>query len=302
MRRSLAAVVPVALGALAIAGCGEEPSPEDRLSRSPGASADEGSAAFSVAMAMQMGRQQSGMRLTASGEGVFDFDARTGRMQLRVPGMASATEMILDRDHVYVRVPQAIAGGRGQWIRKPVPDSAKAARDAPWTADPSEIAEVLESDVGEISRLGTDTVRGTEVEGFGFTLRGDQLRPEHADTSAAPRELRNLEIPTEAWLDSGDRLRRLVAKFDLEPFLEAARSSMADSLGPSGGQALGGMLGALADTLTLTVELFDYGTAVDVRPPDSLEIVEPDELRRRMKSRRDSLGREAGGTLRGSGG
>lgn len=289
MRRS---AVPVLALAVAIAGCEDRPSPRERLARAPEATAAERSAAFSLDMRMRLGEPDAGMLFTASGEGVYDLDAGVGRMQMKVPGLGAAFDLVLGRDAVYFRVPNVLGGGGvgGQWVRRPLADSTRAALLGSG-AGPAGLSRMLDSVAGDVERLGADTVRGTPVEGFGFTVEGSELVGAGRET---PEGLAGTDVPVEAWLDEDDRLRRIVARVDLGPAIDAARERMADSLGA--GRRLGGMIGSLADTLSTTVELYDFGTAVEVQPPEGEDVMDVGEFRRRSNRAASSReGRPPGG-------
>lgn len=296
MRRPLSVV---ALAAVAIAGCGEERSARDRLARAPEATAAEGSAGFSAEMRMRLGDRTSGMDFTASGEGAYDLEGEAGRFEIRIPGTGGPTEVLYDRDAIYFRVPSALGGRQGRWIRKARGD---AAREGPgvWTTGPTEVRRILDAVAGEITQLGTDTVRGSEVEGFGFTVSGAELGPQQGAEAGA---IGDLEIPAEAWLDGGDRVRRLVVKLDLGPLLQAARNQVADSLAAGREQALGAMMASLADTMTVSVELFDFGTDVEVRLPEDADVVDAEALSRQQTGRgRGGGARRAAGDSGATGG
>lgn len=261
---------------LAVVACSESRSPEERVAAAPSATLAEGTADFSLDMNVKMGEEGSGMDMTMSGQGVADLEEGTGRMEMTYPGMGNAMTMIFHRDVVYVRVPAYLTGGEGRWIRQDAENNLGMNPGSGLGRNPLGAIRALEGVEGEIRTLGADTVAGTDVRGYGFTVIGAKL---WGESEQVPRQLRDLSVPSEVWLDRQDRIRRMVMEIDLAPVMEAVREQAADSLTGEQGRALGKMLGGMQGTMTLTTNIREFGVEVDVQVPDEADVVDRDSVR-----------------------
>lgn len=264
--------------AVALAACGDRTSPRERLAAAPEATTGEGTAAFTMKANMKMGEEGSGMDVTMSGDGALDLAARTGRMSMQMPGMGTPVTMVFDTSAVYLRVPSMLGGGQGQWIRQRQ-TAARMQGGPAFGGDPSYMMRVLDSVEGEISELGADTVRGTDVRGYGFTVSGAKL---WAGQASVPRSMSELDVPVEAWLDAGNRLRRMVLKIDMAAASEAVRERLTDSAATEQQQRMGSMMSAMAGTMTLTTDFYDFGSDVQVEFPDSTQVMEAEAFQQQM--------------------
>ncbi|MFW6192962.1 MAG: hypothetical protein ACOC83_05710 [Gemmatimonadota bacterium] len=265
----------LAVAALVASGaCGEDTQPRERLAAAVEATAAEGSAAFTMDVDVDMGGDGPGMQTTISGEGVADLRDDLGRMEMNYPGLGGAMITVFDGDAVFVRVPPALTDGEARWVRRSPDGGGGMVPGSRLGQNPLGLLDVLDAVEGEVRSVGTDTVAGADVEGFGFTLAGRDLWDRAGGGDSVPAALRDLEIPAEAWLDDGDRVRRIVLEIDLATLADVAQAASGDSV-PAG---LGGLLGAIEGTLTLTAVLRDFGTPVEVDTPDEAQIISQEEL------------------------
>lgn len=263
---------------LAAAACGEGEAPRERLAAASPATHAEETAHLSLRMDVAMGQEGSGMSFTASGEGSLDLAAGRGRMDLSFPGADSAMAMVFDSSAVYVRLPFGGGDTLRPWVRQEAgramgPGQTLGSRPGAWL-------DALERVEGEVTGLGSDTVRGVDVEGFGFTLEGPQV---WGRGDSVPSALRDLEIPAKAWLDAQNRVRRMEMEIDMGRVMQAAQEHMEREGTGEGGMGAG--MAALGGTATMTVEFFDFGTRVDVAVPDSGQVTDIESLRRRARER-----------------
>lgn len=290
MRSAHRSGVLVVSALVAVAACGEETPPHERLSEAVDVTAAEGSAAFSLEIDVDMGSDGPGMQTTISGDGVADLESHVGRMEINYPGLGGSMATVFDGEDVYVRVPPGLTGGETRWVRRSTDGASGMVPGGRLGQNPLGILDVLDAVEGEIRTLGADTVAETDVQGYGFTLAGHELwgeaRGEEQDGDSVPDALRDLEIPAEAWLDDRGRVRRLVMDVDLATLADVVRSTSDDSV-PDG---LGGLLGAIEGTLTVTTVLRDFGTAVDVETPDEADIISQEELQRLSRERSGGTG------------
>lgn len=272
-----------------LAACGEETSPRERISEAAGVTAAEGSAAFTLEVDVDMGSDGPGMQTTITGEGVADLESHVGRMEMNYPGLGGAMATVFDGDAVFVRVPPGLTGGETRWVRRPAGGGGGMVPGSRMGQNPLGVLDVLDAVEGEIRTLGADTVGQTEVQGFAFTLAGRKLWGESEEgegEDAVPAALRDLEIPAEAWLDDGGRVRRMVMEIDLAALADVVRSTSDDSV-PDG---LGGLLGAIEGTLTVTTVLRDFGTPVEVETPDEADVISQEELQRLTREQAGAAG------------
>lgn len=276
--RGTAAITLAAV--LSLAGCGEPTSPRDRLAAAAEATFAEGTSNVSMELDMEMGPQGSGMSFTMTGQGALDLGAGTGRMEMTVPGAGSAMAMVFAGDVVYLRLPFELEGER-PWIRQEAGEAPGMRPGRTMGSQPDAWLEALGSVEGQITSLDADTVRGSDVEGYEFTLRGAEL---WGRSDSVPPALRDLEVPTRAWLDAGDRVRRMTMEIDMGRLMEAARQQMEAGDLEAGEEELGAGLASMEGTATMTIDFFDFGADVQVQVPDSTEVMTLEELQERARS------------------
>lgn len=271
----------LSVAALVLAACGDRTSPRERLAAAPDATTGEGTAAFAMSADMKIGEEGSGMDVTLGGEGAMDLAARTGHMEMTMPGMGASLNVVFDTSAVYLRIPSMPGGGQAQWIRQ-TDGTAGMRTGTGFGGDPSYLVDVLDAVEGEISELGADTVRGADVRGYGFTVSGEELWGERDDV---PEAMSDLDVPVEAWLDGQNRLRRMVMRIDMGAASRAVKERMSDSAASDQEREMGAMMGAMTGTMTLTTEFYDFGRDVQVEVPDSTEVMDAEEFQRRMMER-----------------
>lgn len=256
-------VVTVVVAALAMAACGQSRPPVERLSAASAETSAADTASFSMDMVTEVAEGDAGMDMTITANGVIDFANDMARMEMNMPGLGGALETVVDGDTVYTLMPGMFTGGEDQWIRQEsagTPEMGMGA-SAGLGNDPADMVEALDAIDGEITELGEDEVRGATVQGYGFTVTGTDL----VDDPDTPESLAGIEVPTEAWLDADDRLRRMVTEMDIGEVMEAVTEELPEQ---EGAPELGGMMQALSGTMTVTLEFFDFGEAVDIAVPE----------------------------------
>lgn len=225
------------------------------------------------------------MDLTMTGEGVADLESRLARVEMKSLGVDDPVVTVFDGDVTYTRFPLFMSGGEERWVRQEGA-VARATSAEGVGENPLDLLGALEGVEAEITPLGADTVRGTDVEGFGFLLSGAAL---WGPDESVPRQLRDLEVPSEVWLDGRDRVRRMVVEVDLQPVMEAVEEQVFGGTSDEERGEVGRMLSGMEGTMTTTTVFHDFGTAVDVSPPDSADVVDRSDARPRMR-RGDSAG------------
>jgi hypothetical protein len=271
--RPVLSLLCFSLCAAALAGCGG-----DTVSFDPVASAATRTAASEssrVAFTATMNVGGTG-EMAVSGSGVFDGRSRSGALNMRfllpqgaqaqLAGVDPTLQMIVDGRSglvVYMRSPlfARVAGGR--WIKLDMAKLAKkqgvdlSALLSAGQADPSQTLQLLRASA-DAHPVGYERVRG--VLTTHYKLDVDLARLAKGNTSmrrlvdAVRQVAGTTSYPAEAWIDAAGRVRRM--KIDM-------------SLGsPAAG----------AVTMSMTEDLYAFGTKVVVRPPADGQVLDASSL------------------------
>jgi hypothetical protein len=260
------------VGALALAGCGEDeprtaapeqsqqPSPSSSPSLSPTQLVQEasaktmaaGSANFALASSAAVGDNA----VVLKAEGAYDFAAKSGVATFDVPtadgqGTAGRIEQRIIGDSMFLSLPAAPE----VFYQLPVADVAGTALGA--SADPTAALQALVG-AGVVEEVGEEEVRGVPTTRYQGTYDvRDALAvaqgPAKAILETALAGSQLVLVPFDAYLDSEGRLVKYQQRVELPAGPE------------TGGQVV---------TSVLTLELFDFGAPVSVVPPPP-EAVKP---------------------------
>lgn len=285
-RKFAALVVPLLL----LAACANEGEPGaievstgdavSALRNAPDEAAEAGTAQFE--MVMDVAARGESLDMTASGA----YDAAAGQMSMTmdmgalfeqlaglggdaVPAdVGGAWQFASDNGTFYLRIPmlEMFTGTTG-WLSMSAEDlgtSADRLGLGVGTYDPSKLLESLRGVAGEPEVVGQEEVRGVATTHYRATLdlsrALDDAPAEHRDQiEAALEQLGDLEsavIPVDIWIDSNDLPRRMAID-------------------------MGGAIGSLAGedvSMTMTLELFDFGETADIAIPSAEETTSVSEL------------------------
>jgi hypothetical protein len=239
-------------------------------------SADAAAAAKTARMSMSVDLATARERGRVAADGAFDFETRLGQMTMDT----SALQLSGGRGRVEVRVLDGVVyvelgsvpglpgralerqlAGR-HWLKidaSALPDQPGVAGfDTLGSSDPGAFLDSLRGVSSDVRELGHEAVRGVDTTRYAITVDMskalEQAPP--ANRRAAKRGLETLgvdSIPADVWIDAHGRPR----KFEMH--LDAA----------AGGDTVAG---------TMTLELYDYGTKVDVQAPDPSDTVDMSAL------------------------
>ena len=182
-----------------------------------------------------------------------------------LPADAGSMEMIVDGDTTYVKSGLfALMPGADQskpWFSAPTGKISDNKTLSQGTADPKELLEFIRTAGGEVTEVGHETVRGTETTHLSTVIDIDKLAESApaSDKAALEKSLEKLgaagitEFPLDAWVDSDGRVRKMVMKMDMSKV----------------GSGQVEMDGA---TMTVTVEMFDFGEPVDIDVPPTDQV------------------------------
>lgn len=265
MRAARLAAIAAAASLSLAAGCSNavvqeaaERSP-DPVVASTARLADESSARIALSVAVE------GAPALIQGEGVVGLGhAGDGGMTMVVqpPGAPPQELEVRAVDGTsYVRVPGLEAQQPGKrWLR--VDPMASAAPQGPADAlaqqDPLAMVRLLES-AADFEEAGDGEVRGDPVTLHRGVLNLAELTEVEEPDAAGPlRDMGLAQVPAEVAIDDDGLLRRVAFTLDLAAIAAA-----------SGGMTPGGPAEA-----TFTVELFDFGTPVEVEAPPAAEVTD----------------------------
>jgi hypothetical protein len=272
VRRALS-LLCLALCAAAVAGCGGDTFSFDPVASAATKTAASGSARVEFTATMNVDGV-GGMAF--SGSGVFDGRSRSGALNMRfqLPPAAQAQlgsvdpsmEMIMDGRAglvMYMRSPLFARYAGDKWIKV---DMAKLAQKEGLDlqalmnanqADPSQTLDMLQAST-DAHPIGYDRVRGVFTTHYKLSLDLARLAKAHKELRKTLDTVRKLtgssSYPAEAWIDNAGRVRRL--KIDM-----------------SFNTPVGG-----AFTMSMTEDLYAFGIKVDVRPPESSQVLDAGAL------------------------
>jgi hypothetical protein len=302
-RMAPALVLLVAVSAIAGA-CGGGGAGTDAVERAFDRTVAAGTAHFTVNAAASA----VGQSVAQSGQGSVDFagnkvDTTSTPASANDPrsdgtaGVAPDRQIVIGGD-VWLSVPASLV--RTLPGAKPFAHSTLQAESADVTTVLSRppnpvqlLAQLRGVDRATIKRLGSAKLRGAATTHFGATVdltAGAGADPAAAATAAGVAQLTgSSRVPVEVWIDNDGRVRRLQANLHhlrittpsdgggaSGPSDDPSGSGSGSGSGGGAGSLFGG--GGLTLDLTLTTDLFDFGSAVTIAPPPADQVMEASEL------------------------
>lgn len=261
----------------ALSGCGAGGLPTASIADAAGATVAE--RGMRVAFTQTLTLPGAG-RMSSSGYGVMDTARQISHLTLKVTSKPDvvvgafdnsdhATEVITDRGVVFTRSPQLgqLLGAGRKWVKIDVADVGRAAGfDVSALTqsgqDPTQAVRQLEAVGADVETIAREDVRGVRTTRYRATVDlrryADLVAP--AERAAAREaidhlvdELGGREIPVDVWIGPDGLVRRLAQMLPLEA---------------PGGPA----------QIAQRFEFYDFGTKVDVKPPDADEVVDVSDL------------------------
>lgn len=201
----------------------------------------------------------TGKPLQVTGAGAFDHGSKEGTLTLTLPA-GTVDQRVVD-DSVYLALSQqpgvfyelSLAEVQGTSLGGSTDPSASYAALAAAGDDVEEVGEE------QLRGAGTTHYRGTlDVQEALATLKGSAKQVAEATLGRAGKD----ELPFDAWIDDEGRLRKYVQELEVPA-------------GPTtGGQPV---------QSTTTLELYDFGTEVDVEVPPAAQIRDGAPLLRALR-------------------
>lgn len=244
---------------LVLAGTGCDRGPHDPVSAALAATEDAGTARFELESVVEGFRQRD--TTVTRAHGAVDFRNNRRRTFLEVQllegpaqlpaGVVEQGQILVDGTDRYVEDP----AGDVEWVR--YEDQVPVPTEGPPTGrDPVELLDGLRHVTGEIEETGEENVRGTPTTRYELV----------ADLTAGDEERFGAHltaVPGTVWLDADQRIRRLAYTIEV-PEHEPADDGRGRPTGTVG-------------TVTMTVELFGFGSDVDIVPPPADAVRPPED-------------------------
>jgi hypothetical protein len=265
------AVGPALLLAL-VAGCGgsSDPSAEPSAAPTGAPSTAEAQGAAQVVQASATRTQEAGsarVELTSetvvgdqtisfTGTGAFDAAAKRGTFQLDAPAAGGTIEQRIVDDTIYLTLPQE----PGVFYAMPLEDIAGTPLGG--STDPTAGFAALEAVSDDVREVGTETVRDVETTHYTGTFDVAAAIEQAQGTQKTVLQstlgpLRLDAVPFDVYLDDEGRIRRFTQTIEV----------------PAGPQTNG-----QAVTSTSTVDVYDFGTQVEVEPPPDDQVKDGSQL------------------------
>ena len=207
-------------------------------------------------------------------EGEEDFDAQQRSLTFAAPG--GQLLAIMEASDVYVQLP---ATEDDNWARI---ELDALLEDAPGFGGPGGLPfqstqanlEVLRDTVTAAVEGGTEDVDGVSATRYDLTVdlvsAASEATDDANDTFAAYVAASGVQtLAMQVWIDDEDHISRVaytvdLSQADVEAATEAVASEVASELAPAG-------------QVTVTVDYFDFGTALAIEIPDESQVVDLDE-------------------------
>ncbi len=270
--RRLSALLLVGMALVAGACGGDEVSPVQLISSAPAKTVEEKTSRMAIDVS-----STGAVPIRFSGEGAFDYEAHRGRVAMDVSSLGlpagaggGMADVLMAGDVIYMKLPvdPAELGGR-PWLKLDVDTAAQQSgldleglRKQFQNNDPTTALNALRGVSNDVKAVGTEEIRGTETTHYTATVdlnKAAQQSPPEARSAVEQlgRQLGTTTFPVEVWIDGDGRLRRQRFSMDLSKVM-----------------APGARPGGLTGVMTTTVELFDFGTEVDVKEPPADQVTD----------------------------
>jgi hypothetical protein len=258
MRR---AVVPVVLALLAATACGSSSAGRQGADTLSPAAAVRGAAdrttVGSSKLDIAVHSKAQGHDLTFSGTGAFRYDSGSavGAMTLSVGGQQ--LEERITGGNLYLKIPT-----QAGFYKLPLKELTGTQLSE--SSNPAAAAKVLEAIGDSATKVGTATVHGARTTHYRGTIDVAASTAKLSDSfaKAAVEKLRAsgvTQLPVDVYLDDQGRLRRLTEKVTLT-------------------------VKGVAEEVTTQIDLYDFGTRVDVQAPPADQVKDGSALLSALRS------------------
>jgi hypothetical protein len=221
-------------------------------------------------------------KLPLKGTGELDPKARRGHLlfteagPLALGGGQGGIEQIFEGDVIYMKMPQVAQqlGGKKQWIKVDIKEAGRALGVDPAQFgqlggnDPRKVLDQVRAVSGEVEEVGSEKVRGADTTHYRaeVDLRKYPDRLPEKDREQARVAVEKLidqtgssTYPMDLWIDGEDLLRRVRISYDFQvPGVDKNAE------------------------FAMTMEFFDFGTPIQIKPPPEKDVADLAELARSL--------------------
>jgi hypothetical protein len=269
------------------AACNVHLSPGATVAQVPDATKNARSARVAYSATFDLTSAPQPGTISMTGEGLFDYAHQLGHMVFDMsevlqptgdpPEGAGEVEMIFAGQVLYMKMPfltQLLTDPK-PWIKV---DLEAARRGGPsltqlvqlGQSDPTQILELLRGITRNVHDLGSEDVRGTSTTHYKMVLnlgRAAEKASENARLSVENLIQRTgaLTLPADLWVDHAGRMRKMSYRVDL-PSASGHTATQTDH-----------------DTMSVAMELYEFGVPVRVEPPPPDQVVDLLELVRQQQ-------------------
>jgi hypothetical protein len=211
--------------------------------------------------------------LQVTADGALNYSTQQDEFTINEPnaqGGTESTKLIVDHNDLYVQVPQqelTQTGGK-PWIKA---DAAQESESMGIDFDMLTSSQNMTDGDGwlkNVTLVGEEDQRGVNTKHYAAQLDFSAIAQQTSDENqkASLQQLaalyNNKPIDVNVWLDDQDQVRKMSFTLDLSN-LKVPNSTPAE---------------ALTGTLAVSIELYDYGTPVDITVPSADQVITADEL------------------------
>jgi hypothetical protein len=267
MRPLVRRSIPFVASALVLAACGGPAGVAGDAFQVLSAAADATKGAGSSRVSMTADFASGGQSGRLEAEGTFDYTTNRGSLDMRFEDTASGQEVsvrfVLDGTVFYMKLPAeaGLPGGK-PWVRVDLTEAegmaflGELSQTSP--SNPAQILDHLRGVSRSIQEVGRETVRDVDTVHYRATVdlerAADRLSEKGRDSYLeAIKPLETTTLPMDVWVDEDGLVRRMGFSFEVS----------------EGGQSV---------TMTLRMDLYEFGIDVDVSAPPASEVTELSEL------------------------
>ena len=276
MRRflpALAALLCLAPAGVAVSGCGDTADP---IAEAAAATREAGGAKVQMRIGFEGGGAPKGVTMTA--DGVADMHSGRMRMTMDMAGLAGAlgqsaskadpadlkTELRFLDKVLYIRtgvLARQLPKGK-RWLKLDVEKIGQGlgvdVSQLGQYNDPTKMLDYLRSS-GDVDEVGSDQIRGVDTKHYSAKVDIAKAAQKFKGAGTASgtgldqlvKFLGSSKVPVDVWVGDDKLVRRMTMRLE-----------------PSGGAAAAGF------SMNMNMDLFDYGTPVNVSAPPESETVD----------------------------
>lgn len=235
-------------------------------------------AAHTAAVTFSIRGQVAGNAIDVTGNGAFDWGARTGQLSFSfaIPGQAQPLmfEEVLSPTAIYAKFPAPVLQSLGvttPWVQVPLATAGAL------SSGPDQTLTLLATQARNVTLVGPATVDGVATNHYRANV------DPRKSSAALPAGLRATveqlyatskltDVPVDVWIDADGRAVRIASTVTLQVPAGATDTTVAGSAAPTTAGA------TQAVTTTSQFDLSRYGTPVSAQPPAADQVSQSSQL------------------------